>query len=166
MNTLYITQTYTSLGGVARFIIPAEDPTIADIQWHFYTAVLLTLRESIAWMASTTKRCIWQGNPLVREGANFLYVSIKKVIDLETFGLPSGSTASSSLLSSETLNLIRFLMENDRFLQNHCSSLSFFYTFAQNINISLDVCNKYHKTLEKQVKYFKEKSNGFCDFQK
>ena len=89
------------------------------------------LRESIAWMVSTTKKCIWQANPLVREGTNFLYVSIipaedptiadiqrdlhgavlldykflqisiKKVIDLETFGLPNGSKASSRCLSYE-----------------------------------------------------------------
>ena len=48
-------------------------------------------------MISSTKKYIWQANPLVREGTKFLQISILKVIDLETFGPPSGSKAFETI---------------------------------------------------------------------
>ena len=48
-------------------------------------------------MASTAKKCIWQANPLVWQSSKFLSVSIKKIIDLETFGPPNGSEAFGAI---------------------------------------------------------------------
>ena len=61
---------------------------------------------------------------------NSFTLSIEKVIDLETFGLPSGPKASSSLLSSETMKNIRFLRVLWNFVKESLYFLRFFDTFA------------------------------------
>ena len=82
---------------IEKHIIAAEDPKIATSSDIFTALYCSTRCESIAWIVSTTKKCIWQANPLVREGTKFMYVSILKVIDLDTFGLLGGSNAFEAI---------------------------------------------------------------------
>ena len=63
------------------------------------------------------------------------------MIDLETFGPPSGSKASSGLLSSETMEKHCKTLENRYFPVESLIFLRFFDTFVKNINVLLEKVN-------------------------
>ena len=65
-----------------------------------------------------------------RRMPNSFKLSIEKVIDLKIFGPPSGPKASSSFLSSETMENIRFLMVLLHFVKESLYFLRFFDTCA------------------------------------
>ena len=98
---------------------------IAYIQWHLHSAVLLAVS------------CIDRMNGIDGNEMNLASQSansgrlqnplsfFSKVIDLKTFGPPSGSKVSSRPLSSEIMKNVTKMLEYSHLWQNHCVSLCF-----------------------------------------